>query len=91
MYDSYNAQLASTHVQSLTIDNASKTQSLSNEIKYDVTDKNHKYDLCRQFVTWACKSFSAAPLTDYPIMKFSKNFQLKKIILPIQMKGCIWI
>ena len=65
MYDSYNAQLASTHIQSLTIDNASKTQSLSNEIKDDVTDKNHKYNLYKQFVTWACKSCYVAPLTDY--------------------------
>ena len=39
--------------------------SLSNEIKDDVTDKNHKYNLYKQFVTWACKSCYVAPLTDY--------------------------
>ena len=65
MYDSYNVDFASTHIQSLTIENSSKIYSLSNEIKFDACDKNHKYNLYRQFVTRACIGYSVELLTDY--------------------------
>ena len=74
MYDSYNVELASTHIQNLTIENASKTYSISNEIKLDVSDKNHKYNLYRQSVPWICKGILIQIMR---IMKISTNFQTK--------------
>lgn len=62
---SYNVELASTYIQSLEIENASNTFSLSNEIKFDVGDKHNKYLLYMQFFAWNYNGCSVAPLLDY--------------------------
>ena len=42
-----------------------QTYNLSNKIKFGINNKNDKYNLYRQFVTWSCNGCYVAPLTDY--------------------------
>ena len=63
IYNCNNLELTSTHIQSLL--NVSQTYSLSNEINYNVDNKNDHCILCRQFVAWSLKDSSVALLLGY--------------------------
>ena len=65
IYDSYNAELASTKIKSIKLKNASKTYSSFNSVKFDTSDAHDKYLLYTQFLAWYCKGSSIAPLSDY--------------------------
>ena len=65
IYDSYNAELASTKLKSIKLENASNTYSPLNSIKIDTADAHDKYLLYSQFVVWYCKGSDIAPLSDY--------------------------
>ena len=65
IYNSYNAELASTKMKSIKLENASNTYSLFNSVKFDTSDAHDKYLLYAQFAAWFCKGSSIAPLPDY--------------------------
>ena len=65
IYDSYNVELAAKSVKSVKLSNFTEIYSLKNETKYNTDNLMQKYLLYKQFVTWACKGCSTAPLSDY--------------------------
>ena len=62
--NSYNVKKA---IKSLELENISEAYSLTNQMKYDVTNKTQEHLLYKQFVTWNCNGCSIAPLADYII------------------------
>ena len=62
--DSYNVEKDTTFIKLLELKNISEGYSLTNQMKYDVTNKTQKHLLYKQFVTWNCDGCSIAPLTD---------------------------
>ena len=65
MYDGYNCETASTKIDSIKLENANNNYSVSNEIKFDLNNKNDKFLLYWKFSVWYCSGCSIAPLTDY--------------------------
>ena len=65
IYDSYNAELAATKIQSLKLENASTTYSLTVGLAYDVDSEDDKHWLYLMFVAYSCDGCTAAPLTEY--------------------------
>ena len=63
--DSYNAELASTKIKSIKLENASNPYSPFNSVKFNISDTHNKYLLYTQFVAWYCKGSSIALLPDY--------------------------
>ena len=57
MYNSYNTELVSTKIKSMTFENVSNTYSTFNSVKFNTSDP--------QFVVWYCKGCSIALLSDY--------------------------
>ena len=62
---SYNAGVASTPVQGVSIEKFGNTYSMTNKLNYDIKDATEKYMLYKQFITQNCNGCSVAPLTDY--------------------------
>ena len=65
LYDSYNVEIATTKIGSLKLENTNNNYSISNEIKFHLTNENDKFLMHRQFVAWYNKGCSIVPLTDY--------------------------
>ena len=65
IYDRYNAELASTIMKSIKLENASNTYSSFKSVKFDTSDAHDKYLLYTQFIAWHCKGSSKDPLSDY--------------------------
>ena len=65
IYDSYNAELASTKIKSIKLENASNTYSSFNSVKFDTDDTHDEFLLSNQFVAWYCKGSSIARFSDY--------------------------
>ena len=53
------------YIQNVSIENASNTNSVANESKYNVSDDTEKHMLYKQFVAWNSSGCSVAPLVDY--------------------------
>ena len=66
IYDSYNAGVAATTVNSIRLESASDTYSEFNTVKFDLTDEHDKHIMYSAFVAWICNESSIAPLSDYP-------------------------
>ena len=58
IYESYNAELASTKIKSIKLENMSNTYSSFNSVKFDPSDGHDKY-------LRYCKGSSISPLSDY--------------------------
>ena len=65
IFDSYNIEVATNKIRSITLENAANTYSAFNGIKLDLEDDRHKFLLHRQFVSWVCVGCSIASFTDY--------------------------
>ena len=65
VYDSYNVEMASKKIKSLTLTKFTEIYSLANEKRYDIDNLTQKHLLYKQFVAWSCNGSSVAPLTDY--------------------------
>ena len=65
VYDSYNAELASTKIKTVRLENAPNTYSSFNTVKFEASNEKDKYQLYMQFVAWYCKGSSIVPLSDY--------------------------
>ena len=63
--DSYNVEHATKKLKSITLENFTEANSLTNEKKYDVNNNTQKHLLFKQFVAWSCDRCSGTPLTDY--------------------------
>ena len=66
IYDSYNAGVAATTVNSIRLESASDTYSEFNTVKFDLTDEHDKHIMYSAFVAWIYNESSIAPLSDYP-------------------------
>ena len=65
VYDSYNAELAATHITSVQLENLNNKYDEINR-KYDLTDKHDKYLMYKNFVGWATgQGCTIGPLTQY--------------------------
>ena len=65
IYDSCDIELAAKTVQSLTIENASNTYSLTGTLELNIDNEDDKHLLYQMFVAYNCDGCSAAPLTQY--------------------------
>ena len=65
VYDSYNAELAATHISSIQLENLNNKYGEINR-KYDLTEEHDKYLMYRNFVGWATgQGYTVGPLTQY--------------------------
>ena len=65
IYDSYNIELAAKTVQSLTIENALNTYSLTGTLELNIANEDDKHLLYQMFVAYNSDRCSAAPVTLY--------------------------
>ena len=65
IYNSYNAELVNTKINSITLENASNIYGIFNSVKFDTSNLHDKFLLHNQFVAWYCKGCSIALLSDY--------------------------
>ena len=71
--NSYNKELASTIIKSITNKNASNTYSTFNSVKFDTGDSHNKFLLYNQFVVWYCRK--ALTLLRYLITQIIQCFK----------------
>ena len=65
VYDSYNVELATTHITTLQLENLNNKYGEINK-KYDLTEEHDKYLMYRSFVAWATgQGCTVGPLTQY--------------------------
>ena len=66
MYDSYNAKITATKIQSLTLENTSSLYSLTGGVEYNIDNKDNKHWLYAMFVAYQCgPGWSTTSLTEY--------------------------
>ena len=64
-YDSYNAELAATHISTVQLENLNNKYGEINR-KYDLTEERDKYLMYKNFVGWATgQGCTVGPLTQY--------------------------
>ena len=65
VYDSYNAELAATHISSVQLENLNNKYGEINR-KYDLTEEHDKYLMYKNFAGWATgQGCTVGPLTQY--------------------------
>ena len=62
IYNNYNEELASTHSQSIAIENLSNTYSIADELKHDINYATKKHVLYKQLFARTCNGCSIASL-----------------------------
>ena len=72
IYDSYNAEVAATHIKSIKLQNALNTYSEFNKVKFDLEDPEDQYTLHNAFTAYATDSSSIVSQSDYA---YSKMYQ----------------
>ena len=72
IYDSYNTEIAATHIKSIKLQNLSNTYSEFNMIKFDLEDDEDQYMLHKAFTAWVTEGSSIAPLID---CAYSETYQ----------------
>ena len=80
-YDSYNIEIATKTIKTITMENAANTYSVFDGVKCDLKDEHDKYLLHCQFVFWVCNSCSIARLTDYSNNQVFRELPKKKSTL----------
>ena len=66
IYDSYDTEVETTKIQSLTLENTSSTYSLTGWLEYNSDNEDGKHWQYAMFVVYQCgPSCSTAPLTEY--------------------------
>ena len=78
IYDSYNAEIAATHIKSIKLQNASNTYSEFNTVKFDLTDDEDKYNLYNQFRAWVTKGSSIVPDSEFLHNKTAQELTKRK-------------
>ena len=65
IYDSYNAEVASTQIKSTKLQNASNTYSEFNTVKFDLEDEEDRYTLYNAFVAFVTEGSSVVAESEY--------------------------
>ena len=65
IYDSYNAEVAATHIKTIKLQNASNTYSEFNTIKFDLEDEEDRYTFYNALVAWVTNSSSIVPENNF--------------------------
>ena len=65
IYDSYNAEVAATHIKTIKLQNASNTYSEFNTVKFDLKDEEDRYTLFNASVAWVTNSSSIVPESNF--------------------------
>ena len=65
IYESYNAEVAATHIKTIKLQNASNTYSEFNTVKFDLEDEEDRYTLYNAFVAWVTNSSSIVPKSTF--------------------------
>ena len=65
IYDSYNAEVASTQIKSIKLQNASNTYSEFNTVKFDLEDEEDRYALYNAFVAFVTEGSSIVAESEY--------------------------
>ena len=78
IYDSYNAEIAATHIKTIKLQNASNTYSEFNTVKFDLTDEEDKYNLYNQFRAFVTKTSSILPDSEYLHNKTAQELVKRK-------------
>ena len=65
IYDSYNAEIASTHRKSTKLQNTSNAYTEFNTVKFDLEDPEDQYTLYNAFTAWVTGSSGIVPQSDY--------------------------
>ena len=65
IYDSYNAEVASTQIKSIKLQNASNTYSEFNTVKFDLEDEEDRYTLNNAFVAFVTEGSSIVAESEY--------------------------
>ena len=78
IYDSYNAEIAATHIKSVKLQNASNTYSEFNTVKFDLEDDDDKYNLYNQFRAWVTKGSSIVPDSEFIHNKTAQEITKRK-------------
>ena len=65
IYDSYNAEVASTQIKSIKLQNASNTYSEFNTVKFDLEDEEDRYTLYNAFVAFVTDGSSIVAESEY--------------------------
>ena len=65
IYNSYNAEVASTHIKSIKLQNTSNTYGEFNTVKFDLEDQEDQYTLYNAFTACVTEGSSIAPQSDY--------------------------
>ena len=88
VYDSYDAELAATKIQSLKLENASTTYSLMGGLLYDTHNEDNKHWLYSCLLRSSVKAARLHHYLNMEITKFFKNYLKNEITLPTQTKNC---
>ena len=80
VYDSYNAEAASTTIRNVIIENTSNTYSTANELKYDVDDVDEKHQLYKRFIASCSNGCIIALLTDYANNSLAERSHRKRLL-----------
>ena len=75
VYDSYNAELAATHITTVQLENLNNKYGEINR-KYDLTEEHDKYLMYRNFIRWA----TGQGCTVGPLTKYANNEIYKELI-----------
>ena len=62
-FDSCNAELVSTIIGKVKVENIAKTYSVSDDIEFDLTNKDKKHQIYKHFVTYNCNEYLIAHTT----------------------------
>ena len=65
IFDSYNAEVASTQIKSIKLQNASNTYSEFNTVKFDLEDEEDRYTLYNAFVAFVTEGSSIIAESEY--------------------------
>ena len=65
IYDSYNADVASTQIKSIKLQNASNTYSEFNTVKFDLEDEEDRYTLYNAFVAFVTEGSGIVAESEY--------------------------
>ena len=65
IHESYNAEVAATHIKTIKLQNASNTYSEFNTVKFDFENEEDRYTLYNAFVAWVTNSSSIVPESDF--------------------------
>ena len=63
--DSYDLELAAHNIQSLMLENAISTYSITGTLEYNINNEDDKHTLYSMFVAYNCNGCSAALITQY--------------------------